>query len=88
VQNGTVILIDFEKSRALQDDRSSAQVEMESLHDHLVEETGRGGGFRFVEEAKGERKNITKTLRYGIIWTHFNLTVLILLRNLVRVVPP
>ena len=50
VQNNTVRLIDFERSQICPGDGRSMQVEMMSLYDQLMEETGRGGGFMFVEE--------------------------------------
>lgn len=43
-------LIDFEHSQFIEGDTNSKNTEMESLYDQLTEETGRGGGFRFVEE--------------------------------------
>ena len=49
VQNGTVRLIDFERSQTCPGDTESMQNEMTSLCSQLMEETGRGGGFRFVE---------------------------------------
>lgn len=46
--NGAVRLVDFEGIQVCADDPGSMQDEMASLYDQLVEETGRGGGFRFA----------------------------------------
>ena len=50
VQNDTARLIDFERSQFYPGDTGPMQNELMSLCDQLMEETGRGGGFRFVEE--------------------------------------
>lgn len=50
IQNDRVRLIDFERSQICPDGERSMQIEMMSLYDQLMEETGRGGGFKFVEE--------------------------------------
>ena len=51
VQDDKVRLIGFEKSQFCPDDAESMQNEVESLRGQLMEETGRGGGLRFVEES-------------------------------------
>lgn len=50
VQNDTARLIDFERSQFYPADTGPMRNELTSLRDQLMEETGRGGGFRFVEE--------------------------------------
>lgn len=50
VRDDTVRLIDFERSQFCPDDTESMQNEMASLCSQLMEETGRGGGLRFVED--------------------------------------
>lgn len=50
VQDDTVRLIDFEKNQFCPDDTESMQNEMTSLYGQLMEDSGRGGGFRFVED--------------------------------------
>ena len=51
VHDDKVRLIGFEKSQFCPDDAESMQNEVESLRGQLMEETGRGGGLRFVEES-------------------------------------
>ena len=50
VQDDMVRLIDFEKNQFCPDDTESMQNEMTSLYGQLMEDSGRGGGFRFVED--------------------------------------
>ena len=50
VQDDTVRLIDFEKCRFCPGDTESMQSEMKSLCGQLMEDSGRRGGFRFVED--------------------------------------
>ncbi|KAL2218247.1 hypothetical protein M432DRAFT_425523 [Thermoascus aurantiacus ATCC 26904] len=49
-----VTLIDFGRAKA-DADELSMRAEMESLRNQLTEETGRGGGFRFVENSNDDQ---------------------------------
>lgn len=49
VRGKDVKMIDFENSRVDTDARSAMQMEMDGLRGELMEESGRGGGFRFED---------------------------------------